>query len=74
MTDKTESIASKQTVFVSKFLQNIEEIGEEDDDFEVISQTIVTQEVVVEKPMVSVAAVDIHESRGEGTETVEGEV
>lgn len=59
---------------ISKFLQNTEEITEEDDGVKVTSQTNAIEEVGVEEPIVFIVVVDMHESRGECNDVVEGEV
>lgn len=61
-------------MFVSQFLQNTEEIGEDDDGVEVTSQTFMTNEVSVEEQMGSGSIADMHNPKEDEYKAIEGDI
>lgn len=63
-----------QTVSAYQFLQNIEEIVEDDEGVEVASQTAVLEKVRLEEQTGSGAIVELHASERDEKHAVEGDV
>lgn len=60
-------------MYVSRFVQNTEEIGENDDGVEVTSQNVATEEVRLEEQVSSSAIVEPHAPEEDVNHVAEGD-